>query len=201
MMRKSQPPVDPTVSAINQESDQVQFWTDKLKENLNSPYARAQLMQALNEKQQLYDLYQGNINPFQTPVPTQVSTTSTPPTQVSKMSDRDMLREMMRLKALYEKKEFKEYERRQRRQKPSKGGQKPPKTPKEPPFEEERYFYTPPPPPQFEDTKPPVTGVTGISGWDSPYTGPRLRSQGPVTPQLFERARQKIKQKMKEKPV
>ena len=197
MMRKSQPPIDPTVSAINQESDKVQFWTDKLKENPSSPYARAQLMQALNEKQQLYDMYQGNINPFQTPTPTQVSTA--PPIQTSKMSDRDMLREMMRLKALYERKEYQRTQRRQKPPKTPKGGQKPPKTPKESPFQEERYFYTPPPPPLFED--PPVTGVTGISGWDSPYTGPRLRSQGPVTPQLFERARQKIKQKMKEEPV
>ena len=114
MMRKSQPPIDTTVSAINQESDQVQFWTDKLKENPSSPYARAQLMQALNEKQQLYDMYQGNINPFKTPVPTQDPPV---PTRVSKMSDRDMLREMMRLKALYEKKD---YERTQRRQKPPK---------------------------------------------------------------------------------
>ena len=187
MMRKSQPPVDPTVSAINQESDQVQFWTDKLKENPSSPYARAQLMQALNEKQQLYDMYQGNVNPFKTPVPTQVSTV--PPTQ-TKMSDRDMLREMMRLKALYERKE---YERTQRRQKPPKtpkGGPKPSKTLEETPFEQERYFYTPPPPPEFQDTKPPVTGVTGITAWDTPRTGPRTRSQGPVTP--IERARQRF---------
>ena len=175
------------MSAINQESDQVQFWTDKLKENPSSPYARAQLMQALNEKQQLYDMYQGNVNPFKTPVPTQVSTV--PPTQ-TKMSDRDMLREMMRLKALYERKE---YERTQRRQKPPKtpkGGPKPSKTSEETPFEQERYFYTPPPPPEFQDTKPPVTGVTGITAWDTPRTGPRTRSQGPVTP--IERARQRF---------
>ena len=106
-MRKAQPPIDPTVSAINQESDKVDMWTEKLKENPNSAYARAQLMQALNEKQQLYDLYQGNVNPFQTPTETQQSVTPK-----MKTSDRDMLREMMRLKALYEKKEFKEYERR-----------------------------------------------------------------------------------------
>ena len=114
------------------------------------------------------------------------------------MSDRDMLREMMRLKALYERKEYQRTQRRQKPPKTPKGGQKPPKTPKESPFQEERYFYTPPPPPLFED--PPLTGVTGISGWDSPYTGPRLRSQGPATPQLFEKARQKIRQKLKEEP-
>ena len=109
MMRKAQPPIDPTVSAINMESDKVDLWIEKLKENPNSAYARAQLMQALNEKQQLYDLYQGNVNPFKTPIteqqPPQVSTTKS-------LSDRDMLREMMRLKSLYEKKDFKRYERR-----------------------------------------------------------------------------------------
>ena len=186
MMRKSQPPIDPTVSAINQESDQVQFWTDKLKENPSSPYARAQLMQALNEKQQLYDMYQGNVNPFKTSVP---QTTVTPPTQ-TKMSDRDMLREMMRLKALYEKKEVagsqrREQRRQQRRQKPS-------KTSEETPFEQERYFYTPPLPPEFQDVKPPV--VTGITKWDTPK-GPRTRSQGPLTP--VQLARKKLSEKIK----
>ena len=91
-------------------------------------------MQALNEKQQLYDLYQGNINPFQTPT-VEAAQQSVPPKM--KTSDRDMLREMMRLKALYEKKEFKEYERRRRRQQQL---QKPSKTSEEPPFEEERLL-------------------------------------------------------------
>ena len=43
-MRKAQSPIDPTVSAINQESDKVDMWSEKLKENPNSAYARAQLM-------------------------------------------------------------------------------------------------------------------------------------------------------------
>ena len=103
MMAKAQPPIDPTVSAINQESDKVDTWSEKLKENPNSPYARAQLMQAMNEKQQLYDMYQGNVNPFQT-IPT-TTTQQTIPTQ-TKMSDSDIMKEMMRLKALYEQKEF-----------------------------------------------------------------------------------------------
>ena len=110
-----------------------------------------------------------------------------------KMSDRDMLREMMILKALYEKKEFQGYERRRRQQRQRQ--QKPPKTSEEPPFEEQRYFYTPPPPPPFQDTKPPVSLITA---WDTP--GPRTRSQGAVTPQLFERARQRIRQRIKQEP-
>ena len=103
MMTKAQPPIDPTVSAINQESDKVDTWSKKLKENPDSPYARAQLMQAMNEKQQLYDMYQGNVNPFQT-IPTQTTTQQTIPTQQTqtKMSDSDIMKEMMRLKALYE---------------------------------------------------------------------------------------------------
>ena len=189
MMKKAQPPIDPTVSAINQESDKVQFWTDKLKENPSSPYARAQLMQALNEKQQLYDMYQGNINPFKTPVPTQDSTA--PPIQTSKVSDRDMLREMMRLKALYERKEYKRQMRRQKPPQTPKGGPKPAK--EETPFEQERYFYTPPQPP--EDVKPPV--VTGITQWDTPK-GPRTRSQGPVTPVQMKKVISKINRR---KPV
>ena len=196
MMREAQPPIDPTVSAINQESDKVDMWSEKLKENPDSPYARAQLMQAMNEKQQLYDMYQGNVNPFQT-IPTQTTTTtqqtiSTQQTQ-TKMSDSDIMKEMMRLKALYEQQEFQE-KVRERKLRQKKRRQKHPKT--ESPFEQERYFYTPPPP-LFEDTKPPVTGVTGITGWDTPYTGPRTRSQ--VTP--FQKARQRISKKIKEESL
>ena len=171
MMTKAQPPIDPTVSAINQESDKVDTWNEKLKENPDSPNARAQLMQAMNEKQQLYDMYQGNVNPFQT-IPTQTTTTTTQqtiPTQ-TKMSDSDIMKEMMRLKALYEQKEFQE-KVRERKLRQKKRRQKHPKT--ESPFKQERYFYTPPPP-LFEDTKPPVTGITR---WDTPYTGGTTRYQ------------------------
>ena len=71
MMREAQPPIDPTVSAIYQESDKVDMWSEKLAQNPDSPYARAQLMQAMNEKQQFYDMYQGNVKPFQT-IPTPI---------------------------------------------------------------------------------------------------------------------------------
>ena len=140
-------------------------------------------MQALNEKQQLYDMYQGNINPFKTPVPTQVSTA--PPIQAYKMSDRDMLREMMRLKALYERKE----QRHQKPPKTPKGGPKPTKTPEETPFEQERYFYTPPLPPS--DVKPPV--VTGISDWSTPRR-PRTSTRSTIV----DRARERFKRLMQE---
>ena len=102
MMREAQLPIDPTVSTIIQESDKVDMWSEKLAQNPDYPYARAQLMQAMNEKQQLYDMYQGNVNPFQT-IPTQITTTQqTIPTQQTQtiMSDSDIMKEMMRLKAL-----------------------------------------------------------------------------------------------------
>ena len=74
------------------------------------------------------------------------------------------MKEMRRLKALYEQKEFKE-KVRERKLRQKKRQQKHPKT--ESPFEQERYFYTPPP--LFEDTKPPVTG---IPEWDTPTQVP-----------------------------
>ena len=56
---RQQPPIDPTVEAYKQETDKVQYNLNELQKKPDDPYLRAQLYQAMEDKQQLYNLYQG----------------------------------------------------------------------------------------------------------------------------------------------
>ena len=103
IMRKSQPPVDPTVNAINQKIDQT------LKQKPNDPFIRAQLLQSLNDKQQLYDMCQGKVNPFKTSEAVDSITQTT--TTHSGKSDSEMLAEMLRMKAMFEQRGRKKKQR------------------------------------------------------------------------------------------
>ena len=103
IMRKSQPPVDPTVNAINQETDQT------LKQKPNDPFIRAQILQSLNDKQQLNDMCQGKVNPFK--ISEAVDSITQTTTTHSGKSDSEMLAEMLRMKAMFEQRGRKKKQR------------------------------------------------------------------------------------------
>ena len=67
-----QPPINPSVDAYKQEHDKVEYYLNELKKNPDDPYLRAQLHQAMDDRQHLYNLIQGNKNLFRT----ETSTTS-----------------------------------------------------------------------------------------------------------------------------
>ena len=69
---RQQPPINPSVDAYNQEHDKVEYYLNELKKNPDDPYLRAQLHQAMDDRQHLYNLIQGNKNPCRT----ETSTTS-----------------------------------------------------------------------------------------------------------------------------
>ena len=69
---RQQPPINPSVDAYKQEHDKVEYYLNELKKNPDDPYLRAQLHQAMDDRQHLYNLIQGNKNPFKT----ETSTTS-----------------------------------------------------------------------------------------------------------------------------
>ena len=69
---RQQPPINPSVDAYKQEHDKVEYYLNELKKNPDDPYLRAQLHQAMDDRQHLYNLIQGNKNPFRT----ETSTTS-----------------------------------------------------------------------------------------------------------------------------
>ena len=71
-MARQQPPINPSVDAYKQEHDKVEYYLNELKKNPDDPYLRAQLHQAMDDRQHLYNLIQGNKNPFRT----ETSTTS-----------------------------------------------------------------------------------------------------------------------------
>ena len=60
---RQQPPINPSVDAYKQENDKVEYYLNELKKNPDDPYFRAQLHQAMDDRQHLYDLIQGNKNP------------------------------------------------------------------------------------------------------------------------------------------
>ena len=132
-LARQQPPIDPTVDAYKPENDKVQYYFNELQKKPDDPYLRAQLHQAMDDKQQLYDLYEGNKNPFKT------ETNNTSETQPQKQStgskaDREMEMEMEKLRELFES-----YKERGYSETPEKESKKP----------EERipsYIHTTPPP-------------------------------------------------------
>ena len=69
---RQQPPINPSVDAYKQEHDKVEYYLNELKKNPDDPYLRAQLHHAMDDRQHLYNLIQGNKNPFKT----ETSTTS-----------------------------------------------------------------------------------------------------------------------------
>ena len=100
-LARQQPPIDPTVDAYKRENDKVQYYLNELQKKPDDPYLRAQLHQAMDDKQQLYNLYEGNKNPFKT------ETNNTSETQPQKQStgskaDREMEMEMEKLRELFE---------------------------------------------------------------------------------------------------
>ena len=63
-LSRQQPPINPSVDAYKQENDKVEHYLNELKKNPDDPYLRAQLHQAMDDRQHLYNLIQGNRNPF-----------------------------------------------------------------------------------------------------------------------------------------
>ena len=71
---RQQPPIGPSVDAYKQEHDKVEYYLNELKKNPDDPYLRAQLHQAMDDRQHLYNLIQGNKNPFKTETSTSEGT-------------------------------------------------------------------------------------------------------------------------------
>ena len=71
---RQQPPINPSVDAYKQEHDKVEYYLNELKKNPDDPYLRAQLHQAMDDRQHLYNLIQGNKNPFKTETSTSEGT-------------------------------------------------------------------------------------------------------------------------------
>ena len=108
---RQQPPINPSVDAYKQEHDKVEYYLNELKKNPDDPYLRAQLHQAMNDRQHLYNLIQGNRNPFktetstsegtqtQTQINTGVQTTKPQVQSVSTQSD--VVSEMERIREMF----------------------------------------------------------------------------------------------------
>ena len=71
---RQQPPINPSVNAYKKENDKVEYYLNELKKNPDDPYLRAQLHQAMDDRQHLYNLIQGNKNPFKTEINTSEGT-------------------------------------------------------------------------------------------------------------------------------
>ena len=99
-LARQQPPINPSVDAYKHENDKVEFYLVALKKNPDDPYLRAQLHQAMEDKQHLYNLIQGNKNPFKTETSTsegtQTQTTKSATTQSDVLSEMERIREMFK---------------------------------------------------------------------------------------------------------
>ena len=62
-LARQQPPINPSVDAYKHETDKAEFYLNALNKNPDDPYLRAQLHQAMDDEQQLYNLYQGKKEP------------------------------------------------------------------------------------------------------------------------------------------
>ena len=85
-LSRQQPPINPSVDAYKQENDKVEHYLNelkKMKKNPDNPYLRAQLHQAMDNRQHLYNLIQGNKNPFKTETNTSQGTQTQTQTQIS----------------------------------------------------------------------------------------------------------------------
>ena len=106
-LARQQPPINPSVDAYKHEYDKVEHYLNALKKNPDDPYLKAQLHQAMEDKQHLYNLIQGNKNPFKT----ETSTSEGTQTTKSATTQSDVLSEMERIREM-----FKTPEQRQRHQ-------------------------------------------------------------------------------------
>ena len=106
---RQQPPINPSVDAYRQEHDKVEYYLNELKKNPDDPYLRAQLHQAM-DRQHLYNLIQGNKNPFKTETSTtsegtqtQTSTgvQTTIPQAQSTGTQSDVVSEMERIREMF----------------------------------------------------------------------------------------------------
>ena len=70
------------------------------RKKTDDPYLRAQLYQAMDDKQQLYNLYQGKKNPFKTETSTETRS-QTQPQKQSTASQSDVLVDMEKLKKMF----------------------------------------------------------------------------------------------------
>ena len=106
---RQQPPINPSVDAYKQEHDKVEYYLNELKKNPDDPYLRAQLHQAMDDRQHLYNLIQGNKNPFKTSTSegtqtqTQINTgvQTTIPQAQSTGTQSDVVSEMERIREMF----------------------------------------------------------------------------------------------------
>ena len=108
---RQQPPINPSVDAYKQEHDKVEYYLNELKKNPDDPYLRAQLHQAMDDRQHLYNLIQGNKNPFRTETSisegtqtqTQINTgvQTTKPQEQSTGTQSDVVSEMERIREMF----------------------------------------------------------------------------------------------------
>ena len=109
---RQQPPINPSVDAYKQEHDKVEYYLNELKKNPDDPYLRAQLHQAMDDRQHLYNLSQGNKNPFKTETSTtsegtqtqtQINTgvQTTKPQAQSTGTQSDVVSEMERIREMF----------------------------------------------------------------------------------------------------
>ena len=108
---RQQPPINPSVDAYKQEHDKVEYYLNELKKNPDDPYLRAQLHQAMDDRQHLYNLIQGNKNPFKTETSTSEGTQTqtqintgvqtTIPQAQSVGTQSDLLSEMERIREMF----------------------------------------------------------------------------------------------------
>ena len=108
---RQQPPINPSVDAYKQEHDKVEYYLNELKKNPDDPYLRAQLHQAMDDRQHLYNLIQGNRNPFKTETSTSEGTQTqtqintgvqtTKPQMQSVSTQFDVVSEMERIREMF----------------------------------------------------------------------------------------------------
>ena len=108
---RQQPPINPSVDAYKQEHDKVEYYLNELKKNPDDPYLRAQLHQAMDDRQHLYNLIQGNKNPFKTETSTSEGTQTqtqintgvqtTKPQEQSTGTQSDVVSEMERIREMF----------------------------------------------------------------------------------------------------
>ena len=164
------------MDAYKRENDKVEYYLNELKKSPDDPYLRAQLHQAMDDKQHLYDLIQGKKNPFKTETTATETSTQTQPAQKTASTQSDVLKDMEKIKEMFrtpppvekvEKATFQGYKKKTFQ--PDKAHLKvfesiPRPKPKPTPRYSERYVYQPTPHRQT-GFKVPRRLVTGVKDW------------------------------------
>ena len=162
-LARQQPPIDPTVDAYKRENDKLQYYLNELKKKPDDPYLQAQLHQAMDDKQQLYDLYEGNKNPFKTSTTTTSEVSqqvSQPVSQPVSQADKDMKAELEKIRELMES--YRQ-EREKSRKKP-----KPERT-------SSFMGVNSPPPTYYSKKKPPQKEDKRTASYMTPHRKPVFR--------------------------